>query len=264
MLILISPAKTLDYQSPLATTRYTQPELLEHSQQLIGIARKLTAPQIGKLMSISDKLADLNATRFHDWHPDFTPQNARQAILAFKGDVYTGLQAETFSEADFDFAQQHLRMLSGLYGLLRPLDLMQPYRLEMGTKLANPRGKDLYAFWGERITGWLNQALAAQGDDILLNLASNEYFSSVKRKALHARLIDTEFKDLKNGQYKIISFYAKKARGLMARYVIKQQLRDPLALQQFDAQGYRYSAEQSSADKLVFLRDCPNLPDNQL
>ncbi|KUQ38366.1 hypothetical protein AWI14_11105, partial [Klebsiella aerogenes] len=176
MLILISPAKTLDYQSPLATTRYTQPELLEHSQQLIGIARKLTAPQIGKLMSISDKLADLNATRFHDWHPDFTPQNARQAILAFKGDVYTGLQAETFSEADFDFAQQHLRMLSGLYGVLRPLDLMQPYRLEMGIKLENPQGKDLYHFWGDIITDKLNQSLQAQGDDIIINLASDEYF----------------------------------------------------------------------------------------
>ena len=255
MLILISPAKTLDYQSPLATTRYTQPELLEYSQQLIGIARKLSAPQIGKLMSISDKLADLNATRFHDWHPDFTPQNARQAILAFKGDVYTGLQAETLTEDDFDFAQRHLRMLSGLYGVLRPLDLMQPYRLEMGTKLANARGANLYEFWGERISGWLNEALAAQGDDILLNLASNEYFGAVKRKALNARIIDTEFKDLKNGQYKIISFYAKKARGLMARYVIKERIRDPEQLKAFDYQGYRYSAEQSKPDSLVFLRD---------
>lgn len=197
MLILISPAKTLDYQSPLATTRYTQPELLEHSQQLIGIARKLTAPQIGKLMSISDKLADLNATRFHDWHPDFTPQNARQAILAFKGDVYTGLQAETFSEADFDFAQQHLRMLSGLYGVLRPLDLMQPYRLEMGIKLENPQGKDLYHFWGDIITDKLNQSLQAQGDDIIINLASDEYFKSVKPKKLQGRLIKPVFLDEK-------------------------------------------------------------------
>ena len=176
MLILISPAKTLDYQSPLATTRYTQPELLEHSQELIGIARQLSAPQIAKLMGISDKLADLNATRFHDWQPDFTPDNARQAILAFKGDVYTGLQAETFSEADFDFAQQHLRMLSGLYGVLRPLDLMQPYRLEMGIKLENARGKDLYHYWGDVITDKLNQALKAQGDDIVVNLASDESF----------------------------------------------------------------------------------------
>ena len=182
MLILISPAKTLDYQSPLATTRYTQPMLLEHSQQLIGVARKLSAPQIKALMGISDKLADLNATRFHDWHPDFTPENARQAILAFKGDVYTGLQAETFSEADFDFAQKHLRMLSGLYGVLRPLDLMQPYRLEMGIRLENPRGKDLYQFWGEEITHTLNAALHDQGDDIVVNLASDEYFRSVKPK----------------------------------------------------------------------------------
>ena len=173
MLILISPAKTLDYQSPLATTRHTLPELLDHSQQLIHVARKLSAPQIGKLMNISDKLADLNATRFHDWQPDFTPENARQAILAFKGDVYTGLQAENFSEADFDFAQQHLRMLSGLYGVLRPLDLMQPYRLEMGIRLENAKGKDLYQFWGDIITDKLNEALAAQGDQVVINLASD-------------------------------------------------------------------------------------------
>ncbi|MGY8829465.1 MAG: YaaA family protein, partial [Pseudomonadales bacterium] len=172
-------------------------------------------------------------------------------------DVYTGLNAEDFSEADFDFAQTHLRMLSGLYGVLRPLDLMQPYRLEMGTKLANPRGNNLYDFWGERISGWLNEALAAQGDEVLLNLASNEYFSAVKRKALNARIIDTEFKDLKNGQYKIISFYAKKARGLMARYVIKERLTDPAGLKDFNYQGYRYSAEHSKADSLVFLRDQP-------
>ena len=162
MLILISPAKTLDYQSPLATERYTQPELLDYSQQLIREARKLSAPQIASLMSISDKLADLNATRFHEWHPDFTPANARQAILAFKGDVYTGLQAEDFSEADFDFAQQHLRMLSGLYGVLRPLDLMQPYRLEMGIRLENAKGKDLYHFWGDIITDKLNADLLEQ------------------------------------------------------------------------------------------------------
>ena len=201
MLILISPAKTLDYQSPLATTRFTQPELLSESQQLINVARQLSAPQIGKLMSISDKLADLNATRFHDWHPDFTPQNARQAILAFKGDVYTGLQAETFTEDDFDFAQQHLRMLSGLYGVLRPLDLMQPYRLEMGIRLENPRGKDLYQFWGDTITDTLNQALQAQGDDIVINLASDEYFKSVKTQKLLGQLIKPVFLDEKNGKF---------------------------------------------------------------
>ncbi|HDU4712711.1 TPA: peroxide stress protein YaaA [Klebsiella aerogenes] len=254
MLILISPAKTLDYQSPLATTHYTQPELLEYSQQLIGIARKLTAPQIGKLMSISDKLADLNATRFHDWHPDFTPQNARQAILAFKGDVYTGLQAETFSEADFDFAQQHLRMLSGLYGVLRPLDLMQPYRLEMGIKLENPQGKDLYHFWGDVITDKLNQALQAQGDDIVINLASDEYFKSVKPKKLQGQLIKPVFLDEKNGKFKVISFYAKKARGLMSRFIIENSLTRPDQLQEFDSEGYFFDAQASENGELVFKR----------
>ena len=226
MLILISPAKTLDYQSPLATTRYTQPELLEYSQQLIGIARKLSAPQIGKLMSISDKLADLNATRFHDWHPDFTPQNARQAILAFKGDVYTGLQAETLTEDDFDFAQQHLRMLSGLYGVLRPLDLMQPYRLEMGIRLENPRGKDLYQFWGDTITEKLNQALRYK----------------------------PVFLDEKNGKFKVISFYAKKARGLMSRYIIENRLTQPEQLKAFNSEGYFFDADASEKGELVFKR----------
>ncbi|MHC5348893.1 peroxide stress protein YaaA [Metapseudomonas furukawaii] len=257
MLLVISPAKTLDYDTPPVTARHTQPQFLDHAQELIQQLRELSPAQIAELMHLSDKLAGLNAARFGSWHPDFTPDNAKQALLAFKGDVYTGLNAEDFSEDDFDFAQQHLRMLSGLYGLLRPLDLMQPYRLEMGTRLANARGKDLYAFWGDRISGWLNEALAAQGDDILLNLASNEYFSSVKRKALNARIINTEFKDLKNGQYKIISFYAKKARGLMARYVIKERLRDPEGLKDFNDQGYRYSAEHSGPDSLVFLRDEP-------
>ncbi|MEL0551125.1 MULTISPECIES: peroxide stress protein YaaA [Enterobacteriaceae] len=254
MLILISPAKTLDYQSPLATSRYTQPELLEYSQQLIGIARQLSAPQIGKLMSISDKLADLNATRFHDWHPDFTPKNARQAILAFKGDVYTGLQAETLSEADFDFAQQHLRMLSGLYGVLRPLDLMQPYRLEMGIKLENAKGKDLYQFWGDVITNTLNQALQAQGDDIVINLASDEYFRSVKTKQLQGTLIKPVFLDEKNGQFKVISFYAKKARGLMSRYIIENRLSHPEQLTRFDSEGYYYDADASGAGEMVFKR----------
>ena len=257
MLMVISPAKTLDYTSTPVTRRFTQPEHLDQAQLLINQLRKLTPAQIAELMSLSDPLAGLNAARYTSWQQPFSAENARQALLAFKGDVYTGLHAEDFSDADFDFAQQHLRMLSGLYGVLRPLDLMQPYRLEMGTKLANARGKDLYALWGERITGWLNQALAEQGDSVLLNLASNEYFSAVKRKALQARIIDTEFRDLKNGQYKIISFYAKKARGLMARYVIKNRIRDPQALQQFDLQGYRYCAEQSGVDKLVFLRDHP-------
>ena len=255
MLMVISPAKTLDYQTPPATQRFTQPQYLDHSQELIQQLRELSPAQISELMHVSDKIGGLNAARFGTWTPAFTPQNAKQALLAFKGDVYTGMNAQTFSEADFDYAQQHLRMLSGLYGLLRPLDLMQPYRLEMGTKLANARGKDLYAFWGEHISEWLNEALQAQGDDVLLNLASNEYFGAVKRKVLKARIIDTEFKDLKNGQYKIISFYAKKARGLMARHVIKERVTEPHHLKDFDDQGYRFSVKDSSADKLVFLRD---------
>ena len=254
MLILISPAKTLDYQSPLATTRYTQPALLEQSQQLIGVARKLSAPQIKALMGISDKLADLNATRFHDWHPDFAPDNARQAILAFKGDVYTGLQAETFSEADFDFAQKHLRMLSGLYGVLRPLDLMQPYRLEMGIRLENPRGKDLYQFWGEEITLTLNAALEAQGDDVVVNLASDEYFRSVKPKALKGQIIKPVFLDEKNGKFKVISFYAKKARGLMSRFIIENRLTKPEQLTGFNTEGYFFDPASSTHDELVFKR----------
>jgi cytoplasmic iron level regulating protein YaaA (DUF328/UPF0246 family) len=255
MLMVISPAKTLDFETPPTTAKFTQPQYLDHSQELITQLRELTPSQISELMDLSDKLAGLNAARFGSWTPAFTPENAKQALLAFKGDVYTGLAAETLSQADLDYAQQHLRMLSGLYGLLRPLDLMQPYRLEMGTKLANARGKDLYAFWGNRISEWLNEALADQGDDVLLNLASNEYFSAVKRPALNARVIDTEFRDQKNGQYKIISFYAKKARGMMSRFVISERIDKPDDLKQFDVQGYRYSKELSKADKLVFLRD---------
>ncbi|MDF7761795.1 peroxide stress protein YaaA [Kosakonia cowanii] len=254
MLILISPAKTLDYQSPLATERYTQPALLAHSQQLIKTARTLSAPQIKKLMGISDKLADLNATRFHDWQPDFTPENARQALLAFKGDVYTGLQAETFSDADFDFAQQHLRMLSGLYGVLRPLDLMQPYRLEMGIRFENERGKDLYQFWGDIITDTLNEALTEQGDEIVVNLASDEYFRAVKPKKLNARIIKPVFLDEKNGTFKVISFYAKKARGLMSRYIIEQRLTKPEQLTEFSSEGYVFDEAASTPDELVFKR----------
>ena len=254
MLILISPAKTLDYQSELATKRHTQPQLLKYSEQLIAEARKLSAPQIGKLMSISDKLADLNATRFHDWQPKFTPDNARQAILAFKGDVYTGLQAETFSPAQFDFAQQHLRILSGLYGVLRPLDLMQPYRLEMGIRLENPKGKDLYHFWGDIITETLNKALKEQGDEVVINLASDEYFKSVQPKKLNGTLIKPVFLDEKNGKFKVISFYAKKARGLMSRYIIENQLSEVEQLKKFDSEGYFFDEEASTAGELVFKR----------
>ncbi|MAD00464.1 MULTISPECIES: peroxide stress protein YaaA [Pseudomonas] len=255
MLMVISPAKTLDYDTPPVIEQSTQPRFVEHSVELIEVLREKSPQEIAKLMSLSDKLASLNVARYGSWERESTPQNAKQALLAFKGDVYTGLNAEDFSTDDFAFAQQHLRMLSGLYGLLRPLDLMQPYRLEMGTKLVNPRGKDLYTFWGERISQWLNEDLEAQGDQVLLNLASQEYFGAVKPKALNARVIDTVFKDQKNGQYKIISFYAKKARGLMARYVIKERLQDPEGLKDFNLDGYRFDAVSSSENQLVFLRD---------
>ena len=254
MLIVVSPAKTLDYESPLVTPRFTQPELLDHSSELISRARQLSPDQIASLMKISDKLAGLNAVRFAEWQPDFTPANARQALLAFKGDVYTGLAVEDFSEADLDFAQGHLRMLSGLYGVLRPLDLMMPYRLEMGSRLDNRRGKDLYQFWGEVITHHLNDALAAQGDEVVINLASDEYFKSVRPKSLKGRIITPVFKDEKNGQFKIISFYAKKARGMMARYIIKQRLTEVEQLTTFNAEGYYFVPEESDANTLMFKR----------
>lgn len=255
MLIVVSPAKTLDYESPLATKNYTLPELTDHSAELIEVCRELTPADIATLMKVSDKIAGLNAARFAEWQPEFTMENARQAILAFKGDVYTGLEAETMSEEDFAYAQQHLRMLSGLYGLLRPLDLMQPYRLEMGTKLANSRGSNLYQFWGEIITDKLNQALAEQGDKLLVNLASNEYFKAVKPKTLDAQVITPVFKDCKNGTYKVISFYAKKARGMMARYILDNRVESVEALKQFDVAGYYFVPAESTESELVFKRE---------
>lgn len=254
MLTIISPAKTLDYESELATRRYTQPELLDKSSQLISIAKKLSPAEIASLMGISDKLAHLNAERFNSWQPDFTPENARQAILAFKGDVYTGLQAENFSEHDFDFAQQHLRMLSGLYGLLRPLDLMQPYRLEMGIRLKNTEGSNLYQFWGDLLTEKLNAILKQQGDNLLVNLASDEYFKAVKPSKLEGEIIKPVFLDEKNGQFKVISFYAKKARGLMSRFIIQERLTQRKQLQDFDLEGYQFDSARSQGNELVFTR----------
>ncbi|WP_404363567.1 peroxide stress protein YaaA [Marinobacter sp.] len=253
MLMIISPAKTLDYESPLATEKHTQPEFLDEARELVDQLKELEPHQVSNLMGLSDKLGQLNAQRFQDWHTPFSLDNARQAVLAFKGDVYTGLDAESFSDKDFEFAQDHLRILSGLYGLLRPLDLMQPYRLEMGTKFENRRGKDLYAFWGDTITKALDSELQ-NGDRVLVNLASNEYFKSVKPSKLDARLVTPQFRDWKNGQYKIISFYAKKARGLMCRYAIQNRISDVEDLKGFDLEGYGYSAEHSEGDQWVFLR----------
>ncbi|MBO9490075.1 peroxide stress protein YaaA [Endozoicomonas sp. G2_1] len=254
MLLVVSPAKNLDYESPVATQTFSQPELLAESELLIERCLKLSPADIGSLMSISDKLAGLNAARFGAWQQPFTPDNARQAVLAFNGDVYTGLDAASFSEDDFAFAQDHMRILSGLYGLLKPLDLMQAYRLEMGTKLDNVRGKNLYEFWGSIITELLNKAIAEQGDKVLVNLASTEYFKAVKKKELDANIITPAFKDWKNGQYKMISFFAKKARGLMARYIIQNQLTDVEQLKGFDLGGYQFNDELTKGNDWVFTR----------
>lgn len=254
MLFVVSPAKNLDYESALPTQQFSQPTLLSHAQTLVDRCVELTPADLSSLMGISDKLAGLNATRFGEWQQPFTPENARPAILAFNGDVYTGLDAQSMSEDNFTFAQQHMRILSGLYGLLKPLDLMQAYRLEMGTKLDNERGKNLYEFWGEIITNELNQAIADQGDDVLINLASNEYFKSVKKKQLNATMITPAFKDWKNGQYKMISFFAKKARGLMGRYIIDNQVSDLEQLKAFDYGGYQYNESLSKGNDWVFTR----------
>lgn len=255
MLALISPAKTLDYESRLPTDHHTLPRLLDHSQQLIDIAAKLSASEIAQLMSVSEKIAQLNAARFQDWCSDFNFSNARQAIFAFKGDVYTGLDAYALAQPEIDFAQKHLRILSGLYGLLRPLDLMMPYRLEMGTKLHNPAGSNLYGFWADRITQLINADLAETDSKILLNLASDEYYKSVQQSKIQAEIIKPVFLDQKNGKYKVISFYAKKARGLMARYMIEHNLDRAEDLKSFNSDGYYFDADSSLKGELVFKRD---------
>lgn len=254
MLMVISPAKTLDFDTAAVTEDYSQPGFLKNSQQLIDILRKMSTADIASLMKLSDKLAGLNAARYESWETPFSPDNAKQAVLAFKGDVYTGLDAETFDKAGFEFAQKHLRILSGLYGVLKPLDLIQPYRLEMGTKLANKTGKDLYAFWGSTLRESLEQE-DAFADEVLINLASNEYFKAIEAKKLKARIITPVFKDWKNGQHKMISFYAKKARGLMSRYIIDNKLEQPEDIKQFDYDGYRFNADMSKENEWVFIRD---------
>lgn len=252
MLIVISPAKTLDFETKPITNTHSQPRFIAQSKVLIDALRQHDAVQIASLMSLSDKLAALNVARYESWQPEFSLENAKQALLAFKGDVYTGLDAESMHEADLDYAQKHLRILSGLYGVLKPLDLIQPYRLEMGTKLANEKGKDLYQFWGDAIKTSIEADL---DDGVLINLASNEYFKSVQAKKLNARVITPVFKDQKNGQYKMISFYAKKARGLMSRYIIDNKLTDPEAIKGFDYEGYYFSAAESNGGEWVFLRE---------
>ena len=258
MILVISPAKALDYETPPTTATFTQPDFLDQSAELIDILREKSPAQIAELMSLSDQLSSLNVARYASWSRPFAPDNAKQALLAFNGDVYEGLDATSLTDADLDWAQDHLRILSGLYGVLRPLDLMQAYRLEMGTRLANPRGKNLYEFWGERITDELNRLLAREEDAgrerVLVNLASDEYFKSVKPKKLKGRIVTPVFEDWKGGRYKIISFYAKRARGLMSRHVITHRIDEAEALKGFDAEGYAFAADASDADTLVFRR----------
>ncbi len=254
MLILLSPAKALDYETPAHVATYTQPAYLERSAELIEQLRQLSPAEIAELMHLSDPLARLNFQRYAEWSLPFTPDNAKQAVLAFDGDVYDGLAARTLSADDLAFAQQHVRILSGLYGLLKPLDLMQPYRLEMGTKFANRAGKDLYAFWGETLLAAINAELDAMARPVAVNLASEEYFKAAIGRKFAGRLIQPVFEDWKNGQYKIISFYAKRARGLMTRYQVLNRLSDPEDLKGFDSEGYAFAAEVSDETKWVFRR----------
>ncbi|MFT5420880.1 MAG: cytoplasmic iron level regulating protein YaaA (DUF328/UPF0246 family) [Candidatus Endobugula sp.] len=255
MLMVISPAKKLDVDTPTITNKKSQASLLADSQLLIDELQTLAPQDVSSLMRISDKLGSLNYDRYQQWQLPFTLKNAKQALLVFKGDVYVGLGAELFSEEDFVFAQQHLRILSGLYGVLRPLDLMQAYRLEMGTRFSNRRGKDLYRFWGDKITQNLNAQLKKNNSDVVVNLASTEYFKAVNKSKLNAEIITPIFKDKKNGQYKIISFYAKKARGLMAAYGIKKQITDAKKLKKFTSSGYQYNADLSTDSDWVFTRE---------
>ena len=254
MLFLLSPAKSLDYETPVGDVPHTLPQFAAQSAELIEVLRPKSPQQIAELMDLSDALAALNVARYAAWTPKFTAENAKQAILAFNGDVYDGLDAKSLSAEALSWAQQHVCILSGLYGVLRPLDRMQPYRLEMGTALANPKGKNLYAFWGAQIAEHLNQKLAKDTTPVIVNLASQEYFKAVDLKTLKARVIECVFEDYKGGQYKIISFFAKRARGLMARYATLNQVNHPDGLRAFDMDGYAFAPAASSPDRLVFRR----------
>ncbi|MEL6106808.1 MAG: peroxide stress protein YaaA [Planctomycetota bacterium] len=254
MLSVLSPAKTLDYETPATTDTLTTPDFLDESAELVEVMKKKSAKQIAKLMGVSEKLATLNHERFQAWESPMPSGLVKQAVLAFKGDVYLGLEAETLTAKQLDYAQTHLRILSGLYGVLRPLDAMLPYRLEMGAKLKTKRGKDLYSFWGSQLTDAVNEQLASTKSKYLVNLASNEYFNSLQAKDIEAQIISPTFKDMSNGKYKMISFFAKKARGMMAAYLIRGRVKTLKKLTAFDVDGYRYDADSSTETNPVFLR----------
>lgn len=254
MLFLLSPAKSLDYETPLGPQPHTAPLFVKQSQALINLLRTQSPQQVASLMSLSDKLAALNVARYLAWSPKATEKNARQAVLAFDGDVYDGLNARDLDGADLAWVQEHVCILSGLYGVLRPMDLMQPYRLEMGTRLANPQGRDLYQFWGTQIADYLNTRLQADISPVVINLASKEYFRAVDTTTLKARVVECVFEEYKSGDYKIISFSAKRARGLMTRFAATHQLVKPEQLRAFDVDGYAWNAAQSSPARYVFRR----------
>jgi uncharacterized protein len=255
MLFLLSPAKALDYETPPHVTTHTQPLFVPQAAELIGVLRDKSPQAIATLMDLSDPLAGLNVARYQAWTPTFTPENAKPAVLAFNGDVYEGLDARSLSEKDLAWAQEHVCILSGLYGVLRPMDLMQPYRLEMGTRLATPKGKNLYQYWGTQIADYLNQRAAADASPVIVNLASEEYFKSVDRKALKPDVVTCVFEELKAGQYKVISFMAKRARGLMVRYAIARRATGVDELKGFDLEGYAFVPAASEDHRLVFRRD---------
>jgi cytoplasmic iron level regulating protein YaaA (DUF328/UPF0246 family) len=254
MLFLLSPAKALDYDTPAHVASHTQPLFTRQSAELIKVLKTQSPQQISSLMKLSDKLSGLNVARYEAWSPTFTANNSKQAALAFNGDVYEGLNAKTLSESDLQWAQAHVCILSGLYGVLRPLDWMQPYRLEMGTALATSHGKNLYQFWGSEISNYMNERAAADASPVVVNLASEEYFKVVDRKALKPRVVTCVFQELKAGQYKIISFMAKRARGLMVRYAIEKKLDSVKKLESFNLEGYDFSPDASEPDRLVFRR----------
>jgi uncharacterized protein len=260
MLYLLSPAKSLDYQTPAsehALAAATTPQFLPRSAELIGLLRGHTPAQIAELMNLSAALAELNVARYKVWSSRATLRNSKPAVLAFDGDVYGGLQAPTLSSAELRWAQTHVAILSGLYGVLRPLDRLQPYRLEMGTRLANAHGKDLYAYWGDTLAEHLNARADASASAVIVNLASQEYFRAAERKVLRPRVIECVFEDWKGGRYKVISFFAKRARGLMARHAITHRVTTPAGLKRFDAEGYGFDAAESGPDRLVFRRRLP-------
>ena len=254
MLLALSPAKALDYDTPPQTATHTQPAFIPQAATLIKTLKTFDPAQVSELMSLSDKLAALNVARYQSWTKTFTTKNAKQAVLAFDGDVYDGLSAKTMTPKQLDWLQAHLCILSGLYGVLRPLDLMQPYRLEMGTRLATDAGKNLYQFWGNRIAAYLNDRAEVDGSGVLVNLASEEYFKSVDRSALKPKVVTCVFEEQKNGQTKVISFMAKRARGLMVRFAAENKVKKPADLTHFETDGYAYITADSNAERLVFRR----------